>query len=312
MLTTTQSVSSKSRFTLKPRVSGILPAIASPCDERGVFLEDRFAALAAHLVQQGVQGLYVCGNTGDGYKMRLEERKRAAEIAVEVSRASKGTVIVHVGSNNESEAMKLAEHAATAGAAAVSSMPPPNLSHAQLADYYAEVARAARLPMLIYHVPAITKHSPTLDEMLELLDVDGVVGLKFSDYNLFFLRRLLLARPHTVAFSGNDEILCLGLQYGAQGGIGMTYNLFPRLYVGIYKHAQAGDIAGAMELQNLCMSFLDVAFRHGIQRVFELLMRERGFAPRCFRQRQYQLDDEWCREAIAALEPCLCRIEEAC
>ena len=34
----------------KPELQGILPAIASPCDEKDMFLEDKFADLATRLM----------------------------------------------------------------------------------------------------------------------------------------------------------------------------------------------------------------------------------------------------------------------
>ena len=101
------------------KLSGIMPAIASPCDEKDVFQEDKFSALAEHLYKQGVNGLYVCGGTGDGYNMTLEERKRAVEIAIGLSPPYNGKVIVHVGSLNTRDAVHLAEHAAAAGSDAV-------------------------------------------------------------------------------------------------------------------------------------------------------------------------------------------------
>jgi hypothetical protein len=63
-------------------LKGIMPAVASLCDQPDRFLEDEFARLVAWLYAQGVHGLYVCGATGDGYNMSLKERQRAAELAV--------------------------------------------------------------------------------------------------------------------------------------------------------------------------------------------------------------------------------------
>lgn len=79
---------------MKHSLQGILPATVSPCDDNDRFLPDKFAELVVWLYTRGVHGLYVCGGTGDGYKMRLEERKKAAELATELS-AGKGLTIVH-------------------------------------------------------------------------------------------------------------------------------------------------------------------------------------------------------------------------
>ena len=284
---------------MKTELKGIMPAVASPCDENDAFLEEKFAALVESLCGAGVHGVYVCGMTGDGYSMRLGERKRAAEIAVDVSRKSRAAVIVHVGTTNTRDAAELAAHAAGAGADAVSSIPPAAFSHKQLLSYYTDIARAAQIPVLVYHVPALTHSNPTVEEIFELLDVEGVVGLKYTDWNLFFMKRLLLARPETIVFNGYDELFCPALLYGATGGIGTSYNLFPRLYLGIYSAIQQGDVQRAMNSQERFLAFADLLWKVGVKPLFEYLMRQRGLAPYCFRRPRAALD----KELLARIEP---------
>ena len=285
---------------MEPMFEGILPAIASPCSVDEAFLPDTFAALAEHLFEAGVHGLYVCGATGDGYKMRAAERKQAAELAVAAARPHHGTVIVHVGSpTNTRDAADLAAHAGRVGAAAVSSIPPARCGQAQLRQYYADVAEAAGIPVFIYHIPILTGTTPTVEEMIELLDIPGVVGLKYTDWNLFFMRRLLLARPDIRIFNGFDEFLCPGLLYGAHGGIGTWYNLFPKLYLGIFDAVRAGCIDRAMTLQKVLIEFCELGWAYGVGGVFELLMQKRGFGPYCSRRPRYTLEPE----AIARIEP---------
>lgn len=285
-------------------LKGIFPAIASPCDEADRFLEDPFAGLAERLYEKGVQGLYVCGGTGDGYNMRLEERKRAVEIAVEVSRKYNGKVVAHVGAPSTRDAAELAAYAAQAGAHAVSSMPPANCDHAQLIGYYTDIARAAQLPLLVYHIPLLSRHALTVDEMLALLDIEGVTGFKISDWNLFFMKRVLMARPDAVVFNGNDEFLLPGLLYGANGGIGMNYNLFPELFLGIYRAVAEGNIARALDLQERFLAYADVLWRYGgIKPNFESLMRDMGLAPYVWRRPRPARDEETNREFLAEVRP---------
>ena len=203
------------------KFTGIFPAVASPCDQEDRFLEDKFSTLVTDLYKAGVQGLYICGGTGDGYKMRVPERKRAAELAVDLSRRAGGSLIVHVGAASTREAVELTEHAAHIGADAISSMPPNNASQVEMLSYYTDLARSSSLPaVFIYYFPSRLASAPSLHQLLQLLDIDGVVGLKVSDWNLFLLKRLVLARPDLLVFNGFDEFLYLGLLYGATGGIG--------------------------------------------------------------------------------------------
>ncbi len=136
----------------------------------------------------------------------------------------------------------------------------------------------------------LTKQTTSIDEMLELLDIEGVRGLKFTDWNLFYMKRLLIRRPEITIFNGFDETLLSGLLYGAHGGIGTWYNLFPKLFLEIYQAVRENNITRALELQDTLLCFGDLAWEHGVRQIFELLMRERGLAPNCFRKPRQSLD----------------------
>ena len=290
-------------------LKGIIPATASPCDDNDKFLPDKYAELMTGLYDQGVDGHYVCGATGEGFKMHLPERILAAKIAAEVSGPRKGTVIVHVGTLNTRDSVTLAEHAAKIGAHAVSSIPPAFCSHAQLISFYSDIGKACGLPVIIYHIPMLTGRNPSLQEMLELLDIPGVVGLKFTDWNLYFMKQLIMARPNIVVFNGFDEFLCPGLLYGASGGIGSWYNLFPKVFMGIYQAVQRQDIVLAMDLQNRLCSFCDLGWRNGAMGVFELLMQERGY-PQVFRRPRPSLDAQTIKKLRPELQKRIAAIEE--
>jgi len=296
---------------MNDKLKGIIPAIISPCDEKDSFREDNFAELAENLYKQGVHGLYVCGATGDAYNLRLEERKRAADIAVSIAKKFDGTTIVHIGTSNTRDAIELAEHAALVNATAIASMPPANRNQKQLVSYYTEIAGASGTPLLVYHLPHVTGQNLTLDNFKELFDIPTVVGIKFSDSNLYLLRCLFMAKPDIVAFNGNDELLCPGLLYGAQGGIGMTYNLFPKLFLGIYQAVQAGDISKAMDLQNRFIAFLRYAFAYGIRSVLDFLMRRDGFGPFAYRRPREVFDELTAEKFLKEAGHTITAIEQA-
>ena len=294
---------------MSSELRGILPAIPTPCNAEDCFEETTFANLAAALYREGVHGLYVCGATGDAYSLRLEERKRATEIAVRVSRDWKGTVIVHAGTSNSRDSMELASHAADAGADAVACMPPANRSFPEILAYYRDVTDAARIPLLVYHIPHLTGHAFSRDELCRLLDLLGVAGIKFSASNLFLLRRLILARPGIALFNGDDELLASGLAYGATGGIGLTYNIFPGFFVALYAAVRAGGLARAFAMQAAFTSFLDRVMEFGVFPVLDLLMRERGFGPFIRRRPRTVLDQEAGARFHREVDPLMAAVE---
>jgi N-acetylneuraminate lyase len=49
--------------------------------------------------------------------------------------------------------------------------------------------------------------------------------------------------------NGPDEMLLMGLNAGADGGIGTTYNIMPQLFLKVYRAFRAGDVATATATQ---------------------------------------------------------------
>jgi len=159
-------------------------------------------------------------------------------------------------------------------------------------DYYTDIQRASGLPVLVYHIPQLTGRVLSVEEMCQLLDIDGVIGFKFSDWNLYFMRRVIKQRPGITVFNGMDEFIVPGLLYGASGGIGLNYNTFPKLFLGMYDAVGRNDIVRAMELENLLCDYMDTVFTYGIMAGFPVAMRELGYADHCFRRPRQKFDPE--------------------
>ncbi len=293
------------------RFRGILPAIASPCDENDAFQEDAFVALAEHLYRQGVHGLYVGGATGEGFRMPAEERRRAIRLAVGVSKKSDGVAICYVGANNSRDAIRLAEFAGEAGAGAVASFPLAKVSQQQNVEYYTDIARAAGLPTLVYHVPILTGVETTVDEMLQWLDIEGVIGVKYTDWNIHTLKCLKIARPDIILYNGFDQILTPGLLYGADGGIGTFYNNFPKLFLGIYDAVQSGDVLRAMQLQDLFSELIHFGSKAGIGPMWEMMMQDQGLCQFALRRPRPTLTEASRKLLRAELPRRLDAIEQA-
>ena len=264
-------------------LSGVIPAIVSPCDDDDRFLEAPFVEQIHRVYREGVQGVYVCGGTGDALRMPDDERKLAVELAVEASGSHNGTVIAHVGNQSTRQAVALAEHAAEAGVHAVSSMPPFSTTHRQVHDFYATISRAVDLPLLVYHIPQITGIDTSVEQMLGLLEIPNVVGIKCSGNDLMSMKRIAMARPETVLINGVDEKFTLGLLYGACGGIGMWYSIFPRLFLDIFAAVSDRNIDRALELQTPLVDLWQVALAD-IRAAFEIVLQIKGFGYRAFRR----------------------------
>ena len=252
--------------------NGVYPALVSPKDDAGHFSEERTVALIDHLYKADVHGLYLCGNTGEGYLLSLDARKRLTEVAVEASKG-RGRVVVHVGAPAETDAVDLAKHAKQVGADGVSSLPPYVQGYAfeEHEAFYTQIAYAADLPTFVYYIPGITKVEFTLEQMNRLLSIDGAEGLKFTSMNFYLMESILRANPGSHIFNGSDEAFLAGITTGAGAGIGTYYNLLPEAFLGIYHAFGQGDLevararqATANLLIHTCQKFRQNAAVHAI------------------------------------------------
>jgi N-acetylneuraminate lyase len=240
-------------------LSGIFPAAVTPLDEQGNLNTRSFQLLLERFYDAGCHGVYVCGNTGEGLSLPLAVRELAVEVAAANTPAGR-FVIAHVGAASTADAVRLARHAVRAGAHAVSSLPPPSgCSFAEVRSYYEALAAAASAPVLVYYFPEFSTAIRSLEEVLELCAIPNVVGLKFTDFDLYRLS-LIQRSAHTV-LNGRDEVLAAGLLMGAHGGIGSFYNLVPELFVELYGHSQAARWTEARVAQDFINDLIRIVLQ---------------------------------------------------
>ena len=295
-------------MALLPIKGGVLVPACSPCDEQDRFLETPFADALEQGLMGPLDGAYLCGGTGDGMKMRLEERKAAAEIGVELCHRRGKTALVQVGANTMRDALELAEHAAASGADGVSSVPLPGASHAQQMAYYRALAKAAGIPVILYYMPQPGVNF-TLENVLESLNVSGVTGIKSSTNDFFFTQQLIAEKPEgCTVFSGKDEYLAPAVIHGADGGIGMWATVFPRAYAGIYHAAKAGDYERAFALQKDLNALCVVAMRRGLLQSFACILHELGMHERVFRAPAPQYNEAFAGAFLAEARPLIERL----
>ncbi|MFN7943788.1 MAG: dihydrodipicolinate synthase family protein [Blastocatellia bacterium] len=256
------------------RFQGILPAMITPFDAAGKFRADSFERLLDRCYSAGVDGVYVCGQTGEGLQQSSEQRKRVAEVAANCSPKDK-TVIVHTGAMSTAEAVDLTEHAARIGAHAVSALPPiGNYSFAEIKAYYTAIASASDVPLLIYYFPAYAPSVNTLDLILDLCAIPNVIGLKFTANDLFLLSEV--KKSGATVFYGTDEMLIAGLAMGADGGIGSFYNVVPELFVRLWSLVRQGEWEQARTMQQQINEIIAIGLRFPVHPAVKAMVARRG------------------------------------
>ena len=286
---------------------GVWVPICSPCDSTGRFLPAEFEQVADILLQEpDVEGLYVCGGTGEGLSMRSTERMEAYGIAVDGAKRRGKKVLAHIGAHVMRDALELAEYAAAVGADGISTVPLPGVGHAGQMEYYRAVCKAAALPVVLYYTPGAAQ---TLPQVLETMAIPGVTGIKSSSNDFFFTMRVMAEKPEgTLVYSGKDEYLAAAVIEGADGGIGMWGCVFPRAYANIYHFAKARDYRRAFELQTTLNRLCCVAFRMGLLQSFSCICGHIGRWEQVFRPPAPQCDAAFRKAFLAEAAPLIDRL----
>ena len=137
----------------------IWSALITPTNEDESVNYEALERIVELQIQDGAEGFYCCGSSGEGLLLTLEERKQVLE---HVLKAADGRVpvISHVGTIRTRDVVDLARHAMSAGALAVSMIPPYyyKFSMDEIMGYYEDVIRA------IPDVPAMSITFPSSPE----------------------------------------------------------------------------------------------------------------------------------------------------
>ena len=232
---------------------GVIPAFYACYDEQNEVSAEGARALARHLVNKGVKGLYVGGSSGECIYLEKEERMRTLE-AVMAEIRGECTVIAHVGCNNTRESMQLAAHAESLGVDAIASIPPIyfHLPEYSIAQYWNDISSAApNTDFVIYNIPQLAGVALTAPLFKEMLKNPKVVGVKNSsmptqDIDTF----VRLGGDRCVVFNGPDEQFVSGRAIGAGGGIGGTYGAMPELFLKMDALVKEGRYKDAEPIQH--------------------------------------------------------------
>ena len=133
--------------------SGSCTALVTPFDG-GQLDKDAFCKLVEWQIESGTDALIPVGTTGESPTLSHEEHDVVVEMCIKQG-AGRVPVIAGAGSNSTAEAVRLAKHAANAGADAVLIVSPYYNKPTQdgLYQHFSSVADAVSVPIIVYDIP---------------------------------------------------------------------------------------------------------------------------------------------------------------
>src|SRR3990170_8553052 len=204
------------------RVRGIIAAMPTPMGASGAVDLTATSRLAGWLADQGVDGVFVCGTTGEGLLLTDDERIAVVEAAAQAARG-RIVVVAHVGAATTAGAVALARRCESAGADALAVVTPYffKLGTEALVAHFRAVAEAVpERPVLAYSIPALAGNAVTPDVLRALQPVRNLVGLKDSSGDSYGLVQLADAVPAGFRLVVGADLL--SLQVLAMGWAGLV------------------------------------------------------------------------------------------
>lgn len=250
-----------SKFSIQD-FKGVVPALLTVFDQDENIDEVGMRQLVSHLIDRGVNGLYLTGSTGEGFTMSSEERMRVVEIVMDEV-AGRVPVVVHVGAIGTKLSIELAQHAERVGATGISSVPPFywRFNEDQIVKYYEDIANATSLPMIVYNVPLVGLLG--MNAIKRLAKIENVKGIKYTALSLYEITQIKdEIGEDFLVYSGADEMAMAGLLAGADGIVGSFYNVMPELFINIYKAVQDKQLEEATRLQKQAVEIIMYALSY--------------------------------------------------
>jgi N-acetylneuraminate lyase len=253
------------------RLSGLIAAPFTPMHANGELHLELIPDYHALLLDNGIKGAFICGSTGEGVSLTMEEKMQVAEAWATCNRGqSDFTVMQLVGGTCLADCKKLAIHAASVGINAISFLPPYYFKPANaqvLADCCAEVAAAVpHMPFYFYHIPVLTGVNFSMLDLLKAVDgrIPNFKGIKYTHEDLMdYLSCTHYGNGKYSILWGRDETFLSALAAGAQGAVGSTYNYAAPLYHALMDAFHAHDMKEAARLQQQAIDMIALLGKYG-------------------------------------------------
>ncbi len=230
-------------------IEGCLTALVTPMTGGKV----DFAALGKLVdwqIEQGVDGIVSVGTTGESATLDVDEHVAVIAATVKAARG-RVPVIAGAGANSTTEALALTKASQDSGADALLHVTPYYNKPSQegLFRHFEVIARATKLPIILYNVPSRTACDLLTETVVRLADYENIVGIKDATGNLVRGSELVAKVGDRMAvLSGDDGTTFPLYAVGGRGVISVVSNIAPREMSEMWDAAKAGDWDRARKL----------------------------------------------------------------
>jgi 4-hydroxy-tetrahydrodipicolinate synthase len=224
----------------------VITAMVTPFRSDGAVDLERFGELASFLVDNGSDGLVVCGTTGESPTLTDEEKLALFRAAVETV-GDRAAVIAGTGTYDTNHSVHLTREATELGVDGILVVTPYYNKPPQRAivRHFEEIASATRLPVVAYNIPSRVVVNIESDTIARLAEIENIVAVKQAHGDPE-QARFIAEETRLDLYSGDDPNTLAFLELGGVGVVSVTAHLWgPQIKEMIRRHRE-GDADGAL------------------------------------------------------------------
>ncbi|MEO6814402.1 MAG: dihydrodipicolinate synthase family protein [Ginsengibacter sp.] len=252
-------------------LQGLIAAPFTPMDKNGNLNVSLIPEYYQFLKHNGVTGAFICGSTGEGVSMSVQERKAVAEAWADATNHDENfKVMLFLGGTSIADCKELAIYAKQIGLYAVSFTGPFYFKAADvetLAACCKEIADVVPdMPFYYYHIPVLTGVDFSMISLLKSVEgkISNFAGVKYTHEDFMdFLSCLHFQNGKYDMLWGRDENMLSALAVGSKGAVGSTFNYAAPLYYDLIKAFNNHDLKKAQALQQQSIDMITLLGKYG-------------------------------------------------
>lgn len=242
---------------------GCATAIVTPFDEADNINFDEFKRLVNFQIENKIDGIVVCGTTGEASTLSKEEKEELIKYCVKVVN-KRVPVIAGVGSNNTKAVIENEIYAEKVGVDGLLVVTPYYNKTTQkgLIEHYKIIAENTNLPIILYNVPGRTGIDILPETYLELSKIKNIVATKEASGDISKVLKIRsLCKGNLNIYSGNDDQIIPILSLGGMGVISVLSNLKPKYVIEIVQKYFNGESKEALNMQIEVSRLIELLFK---------------------------------------------------
>ena len=235
-------------------LKGIFAPVTTPFGKDGELDRSAFEHNIKAHIRLGLNGIVVCGSTGEAPLLDATERESLVEWARPHVRDDR-VLLAGVGAESTRVTLQYADRAAERGVDAVLVVAPHYFGNWMTPDalraHYLRVADESPVPVVLYNIPKYMHFRLSKELVQELAKHQNVIGIKDSSGDKGSLEEYLTAQGDSfTTLTGSGQLWGTALQMGARGGI-LAVSLFAQsLARSVWDAVTRRDFAAADAVQS--------------------------------------------------------------